>query len=137
MSRTQLDLLRSNARFWATPPDVMQRLAEQFGPFDCDPCPNPRPVGYDGLTAAWGSRNYVNPPYGNPGPFVRRALELAHTGAGSLLVLPVTWWTHVLVSAGAELHPLGRVKWLDLETGEPDRRPGVVGAFWIPPCLSR
>jgi hypothetical protein len=53
--------------YWLTPwtdPGFI-KLVEEFGPFDFDPCPYPRPEGFDGLTCEWGQRNYVNPPFGS------------------------------------------------------------------------
>lgn len=44
---------------WATPKEFYKTLNEEFG-FDFDPCPiNPT---FDGLSVAWGKRNYMNPP---------------------------------------------------------------------------
>ena len=51
--------------YWLTPPDLMAKLQAEFGPFDFDPCPYPKPEGFDGLTCEWGQRNYVNPPFGS------------------------------------------------------------------------
>jgi len=121
-------------KYWGTPPELYASLNERFGPFDCDPCPNPRPAGYDGLIAPWGDCNYVNPPFSNPGDFVRRALAERELGHESLLVLPITHWTNVLLTAGASLQPLGRVRFRELETGAPppgSHRPGLVGAFYL------
>lgn len=47
--------------YWLTPPDLYAKLDEEFH-FDFDPCPWPKPEGFDGLTCDWGQRNYVNPP---------------------------------------------------------------------------
>lgn len=51
--------------YWLTPPNLYDELNAEFGPFDFDPCPYPRPEGFDGLTCEWGRRNYVNPPFGS------------------------------------------------------------------------
>lgn len=51
--------------YWLTPPSVYAALSAEFGPFDFDPCPYPLPEGFDGLTCEWGTRNYVNPPFGS------------------------------------------------------------------------
>jgi hypothetical protein len=62
-------------RYWATPPDMMKELNDEFH-FDYDPCPHPRPEGYDGLEVEWGQRNYVNPPFvGGVMKWVRKGIE--------------------------------------------------------------
>ena len=43
-----------------TPPEFMAELDAEFH-FDFDPCPHPRPAGFDGLKVDWGRANYVNP----------------------------------------------------------------------------
>jgi hypothetical protein len=54
--------------YWLTPwqhPTFIE-LEREFGPFDFDPCPHPRPIGFDGLRCDWtGERIYVNPPFGS------------------------------------------------------------------------
>jgi hypothetical protein len=50
--------------YWLTPPELMNELNDEFA-FDFDPCPFPKPEGFDGLTCEWGSSNYVNPPFGS------------------------------------------------------------------------
>ena len=53
-----------------TPPEIYARLDSEFH-FDFDPCPYPKPGGFDGLTREWGQSNYCNPPFwhidGQPG----------------------------------------------------------------------
>lgn len=39
--------------YWLTPPKLMESLQLEFN-FNYDPCPYPRPDGYDGLKADWG-----------------------------------------------------------------------------------
>lgn len=50
--------------YWLTPPDLYAQLDAEFH-FDFDPCPFPRPPGFDGLKCEWGKSNYVNPPFGS------------------------------------------------------------------------
>ena len=50
--------------YWLTPPELYDELNAEFN-FDFDPCPYPKPEGFDGLTCEWGQRNYVNPPFGS------------------------------------------------------------------------
>ena len=50
--------------YWLIPPDLYNELNAEFN-FDFDPCPYPRPEGFDGLTCEWGKRNWVNPPSGS------------------------------------------------------------------------
>ena len=49
-------------RYWRVPPDVYAKLDAEFH-FTHDPCPHPRPEGYDALAAEWGAVNIVNPPF--------------------------------------------------------------------------
>jgi hypothetical protein len=43
--------------YWVTPPEMYAALDEEFH-FDFDPCPHPRPDGFDGLAVDWGV-NYL------------------------------------------------------------------------------
>lgn len=52
-------------KYWLTPPDLYAKLDQEFA-FDFDPCPYPRPEGYNSLVEEWGTSNYVNPPFSNP-----------------------------------------------------------------------
>lgn len=110
--------------FWATPPALLAALNEEFR-FDCDPCPNPRPEGYDGLTAPWGLSNYVNPPFtGGVRHWVNRAILEHCRGATVVMVLPMFQERSIcaMMDAGAELRWLGRVRWCDLQTGRPSEK---------------
>ena len=100
-------------------------LNREFG-FDFDPCPHPRPEGFDGLAIPWGQMNYVNPPFrrtdGNtdgPTAFVRKAIKEQAEGRSSVLLLPVQSYVNLLLEAGAELRSAGRTRFLDTETKEP------------------
>tara|TARA_Y100001973_G_scaffold96358_1_gene151007 strand:+ start:155 stop:556 length:402 start_codon:yes stop_codon:yes gene_type:complete len=121
-------------KYWGTPPELMERLNNEFG-FDYDPCPNPRPNDYDGLSASWGERNYVNP------PFVGGVMKWVHKGIAEhkknklvVFILPMFSTraiTH-LCEYGAEIRYAGRPQWLALDDNEPnpgrerDRQPCVL-----------
>lgn len=113
--------------YWLTPPDLLARLSDEFGPFDFDPCPYPLPHGFDGLTCEWGRRNYVNPPFGSimhqgkkkgPTAWVRKAIEEHRKGKTVVLVYPIDKWILMLLAElGAEVRNLGDVRWLATEDG--------------------
>lgn len=111
--------------------------------FDFDPCPNPLPAGFDGLTVPWGRMSYVNPPFrpadvenhdrkAGPTAFARKAIEESKQGRGSFLVLPLQNYALLLVEAGAQMVPMGRVKWHEVETGEPMPGPSPIMGFHLP-----
>ena len=120
-------------KYWLTPPHLYKMLHQQHS-FDFDPCPYPRPEGYDSLIIPWGQSNYVNPPFHRddgvsgkgPTAFVRKAIEEAKLGRASVLTLPAQLYITLLLEAGAELSSLGRVKWIHAETGEPCKSPSPI-----------
>lgn len=128
-------------RYWITPPEMFARLNAEFQ-FDCDPCPCPRPDGYDSLLLPWGRMNYVNPPFRpadgvdgkGPTAFVRKAIaENREHGRGSVLVIPTQSYVNLLLEAGAECRSMGRVPWLEASSGEPMPGPSPITAFILRP----
>ena len=122
-------------KYWLTPPDVYNSLNDEFS-FDFDPCPFPKPHGFDSLNSDWGMMNYVNPPFrkadgGGFGPtaWVRKAILEYEKGRGSVILIPVQSYVNLLLEAGAELRSMGRVKWLDTETKEPCKSPSPICCF--------
>jgi len=118
--------------YWLTPPDLYARLDAEHG-FTFDPAPYPVPEGFDGLTAEWGSSNYVNPPFGSimhdgrkkgPTAWVRKALEEHAKGKRVVLVYPVDKWVLMLIGAGAKISNLGDVRWLATEDGSEGKGTG-------------
>jgi hypothetical protein len=108
-------------RYWITPPELWEKLRAEFGPL-YDPCPHPRPEGYDGLKAEWGSANYVNPPFrkssdGGITDWVKKMIEEQKKGKTSLLMFPSYGWIHRLINAGAEVRSLGVIRWIAVENG--------------------
>ncbi len=138
----------TDPKYWLTPPEMYAELDDQYH-FDCDPCPNPLPEGFDGLRAPWGRMSYVNPPFRpadventtvkRPGPtaFARKAIEEYHQGRGSFLVLPLQNYALLLVEAGAEMVSMGRVRWREVETGEPMPGPSPIMGFHLPPGMKK
>lgn len=123
--------------YWLTPPDLYAQLNAEFGPFDFDPCPYPKPAGFDGLTCEWGSSSYVNPPFGSiihdgkkkgPTAWVRKAIEEHRKGKTVVLVFPIDKWVLMLVKEilgeQAEIRNLGDVKWLATEDGSAGKGTG-------------
>jgi hypothetical protein len=136
--------------YWLTPPELMAQLSAEFGPFDFDPCPFPKPADFDGLTCEWGERNYVNPPFGSimhmgkkkgPTAWVRKAIEEWQKGKLVVLVYPVDKWLLMLLKAilgeHGEVRNLGDVKWLATEDGSTGKGTGRHIACFVLRPLSR
>lgn len=119
--------------YWLTPPELYEELHAEFN-FDFDPCPFPKPEGFDGLTCEWGMSNYVNPPFGSimhqgpndkkpkkkgPTAWMRKAIEEAAKGKRVVIVYPVDKWVLMMMQAiGAKnVRNLGDVKWCATEDG--------------------
>jgi len=112
--------------YWLTPPQLLADLSAKHGPFDFDPCPFPKPEGFDGLTCEWGSSSYCNPPFGSimhegkkkgPTAWARKAIAEAAKGKRVTLVYPIDKWVLMLLAAGAKVTNLGDVRWLATEDG--------------------
>ena len=130
-------------RYWLTPPALWRKLDAEFH-FDYDPCPNPLPKGFNSLIMEWGQRNYVNPPFskddvmGGRGAtaFVRKAIEQQRKGKLSVIVLPVFDYVTRLLEAGAEIRPLGRVPFNDVDSRRPSPQPANIACFILRPAKS-
>ena len=112
---------------------MYRELDDEFH-FYFDPCPCPRPDGYDSLQVDWGTVNYVNPPFRRhdgvdgqaPTAFVRKAIQEQQKGKTSVLTLPVQSYVNLLLESRAELRSAGRVRWLEVETREPSPSPSPI-----------
>src|SRR5690606_26042089 len=103
---------RVKPRFWLTPPEFYASLNSEFN-FDFDPCPFPRPAGYNSLTLPWGRSNYINPPFlkcdaphGGPAAFVRKGID--EVGGGYLRLCPAGPMEHRSADASRCRNPLRR-----------------------------
>lgn len=91
--------------YWLTPPDIKAQLQAEFG-FDFDPCPFPRPDGFDGLICEWGASSYVNPPFNGPTAWVKKAIREYRQGKRVVFVFPIDKWVHMLLQERAEVRNL-------------------------------
>jgi hypothetical protein len=116
-----------------TPATTYEELADVLPPGGYV-CSYPRKEGYNALVEEWAAVNYCNPNFSkrrNPekiGPtdFARRAIEEQAKGNTTVLTLPVFSYIDMLMRAGAELRPLGRVPWLHVK----NRRTASVAAVY-------
>lgn len=118
--------------YWLTPPALMAALQLEFR-FDFDPCPYPKPEGFDGLTCEWGASSYVNPPFGSivhegkkkgMTAWVRKALAERAKGKRVVMVYPLDKWVLMLLEAGAKVRNLGDVRWHAIEDGSKGKGTG-------------
>ena len=124
---------------WGTPFDLWSEIREKFFPI-CeifDPCPNRSrilPGTYatklesDGLKMDWGKFAFVNPPFSDIGPWIKKA---SAAPTESVLIVPVRsdqpWW-HENVNRGAIVFIRGRVNYVSPIAGK------TAGASF-PSCL--
>jgi len=130
MPREGVGPSKDGKNYWLTPPELMGQLQAEFG-FDFDACPYPRPEGFDGLTIEWGSSTYVNPPFGGPTAWVRKAIAENQKGKRVVIVFPMYKWIHLLLEAGAKVRNLRDVKWCAIEDGKPGKGMGQHIACFI------
>jgi phage N-6-adenine-methyltransferase len=121
---------------WSTPLDEVSRLAAEFGPFDVDVCARAETAkaprfftkADDGLSQEWRGRVWLNPPYSDPAPWLRKAIRETAAGRADVVValLPAstdTGWFHDLVKHRAEVRfRRGRIKflgWMGTPIGSP------------------
>lgn len=110
---------------WSTPQKIIDELTREFGAFDLDPCcrvetakaPRYFTLAENGLLQKWDAKRiWLNPPYSNPSPWLRRAVQAARDGSLVLALLPVstcTGWFHDLVLPFAEIRYIrGRVRFI-------------------------
>lgn len=129
MTLTDLDTKPQTKRYWLSPPELYDPLNAEFH-FDFDPCPNPRPEGFDGLTCEWGQSSYFNPPFTGdakvpgkrklgPVAWIRKAVAERAKGKLSVGVLPM--YSNRAISMahdfGAEIRYAGKPRWIAIEDG--------------------
>lgn len=118
--------------YWIMPPEKLNELDREFN-FDFDPCPFPRPDGFDGLEVNWGKSNWVNPPFTGmakepgkrkigPMAWARKALAERDKGNASVLIFPIYQVRVIsfLEDHKAEIRYAGKIRWLAVEDGTPN-----------------
>ncbi len=114
-------LFSSASQHWATPKELYAELDEEFH-FNDDPCPlHPK---NDGLSRAWGSRTYLNPPYGTE---IAKWLFMAWAESlkGKLVVCLVPsrtdthWWHNYCMKADEIRFLRGRLKFGESKNSAP------------------
>lgn len=118
---------------WLMPPDKFKQLDDEFH-FTFDPCPCPKPEGYDSTVIEWGQSNFVNPPFHRengigPTAFMKKAIVENKKGKTVVLVAPTQSYVNLMLDAGAELRSMGRIRWLHKDTKEPCKDPSPITAF--------
>lgn len=139
---------RDGKHYWLTPPELYAALDAEFH-FDFDPCPFPKPEGFNGLTCEWGKSNYVNPPFGSVmdegkkkgiTAWIRKAIAESRKGKLVVLVYPLDKWVLMILEAilgdHAEIRNLRDVKWLATEDNSVGRGTGRhIACFILRPSL--
>jgi len=133
-------------RYWGSPQSVIDLATRLIGRFN-DMCPYPLPPGFDALAMdRWPApASYVNAPFSRSDElhgrsltdWARKAVE-QHKRFGTAIAMwaPVSTWVNVLLKAGAEVFPLGRLGYVDVDTGEPHPSPGESALFVLPNATS-
>ena len=84
---------------WATPKWVMELFKDYY-----DPCPLNNNWEVDGLKTEWKNKTYCNPPFSNPLPWVKKAIEENKKGKMIVIMLNVdmtTKWFRELLDNNA------------------------------------
>ncbi len=84
---------------WSSPTWILDLFKGYF-----DPCPLNHKI--NGLKINWKKKNYVNPPYSKPKPWIEKAIEENKKGKIVVMLLPVdttTKWFSLLINAKAHV----------------------------------
>jgi len=135
-------LFSSNSCEWETPPDLFEKLNEQYR-FTLDVCATPDNAKckryytqeQDGLRQKWTGHSFMNPPYGrNIKAWVKKAYESSLDGALVVCLLPArtdTSWWHDYCMRGNITFIKGRLKFSGSKSAAPF--PSAIVVFKMPP----
>lgn len=143
---------------WRTPPEVIDCIQSRFGGIQIDLCASDSgrvcdeylsidddfldDVNISICNVGVGSLCWINPPYSNPLPFVKQAINWSQSGyavAGILNNDPSTKWYVELEASAAIIMPIigGRIAFLD-DKGDPigsNNKPQLM--FYLAPFGSK
>lgn len=108
-------IFKSDSIFWNTPRALYKKLNNKFN-FNFDPCPSV--PSFDGLNVAWGSRNFVNPPYGKEiSKWIEKGYEEYLKNKLVVFLIPVRgdtkYWHDFILRANEIWFIRGRLKFND------------------------
>jgi len=131
---------------WYTPEPILAWAAKVLrGPIDTDPCWDPRsfvrPVldawtkQDDGLSRVWRGRCFVNPPYSNPAPWLRRCAMRQRESVALVKLDPSTaaWNRWIWPHARAVCFFGRRVHYARPGVGTSGAPPWPSAAIWFAP----
>ena len=72
---------------WKTPEALYVSLNDEFK-FNFDPCPLAEHVLVDGLSVAWGSSTFCNPPYSQIALWIKKGFDEAALGKNVVFLIP-------------------------------------------------
>ena len=127
---------KSKSDKWATPPEVYDKLHQEFQ-FTFDPCPITWKEGdADGLAIEWGDVTFCNPPYSKVGLWIRKAHEEWKKGKTVVMLINAITDTvafHEYIYGQAEIRFLrGRISFINADAPEkrqPNVKPSMVVVF--------
>ena len=114
-------LFSSASQHWATPRELYEELDKEFN-FNDDPCPL---HGEGGLDRRWGTRTFLNPPYGREiTKWLAQAVNESIWGSTIVCLVPsrtdTKWWHGLVMQYAKEIRFLrGRLKFGDSKNSAP------------------
>lgn len=133
----EIIVLKASDRYF-TPQLVLDKVAEQWGEIDLDPCADPDPAclvraelvydarrGEDGLVLPWRGKVFCNPPWSEPAPWALRAVQ--HVAASSehevIALVNATpgaaWWARYVWGRALVCFPTQRLRFGKPGGGKP------------------
>lgn len=130
---------------WGTDPEFFAYLERYFGSFDLDAAARPNNAktlefftpATDGLVQRWYGNVFVNPPYSNIEPWVKKALDETASGRADAvaMLLPANrteqaWWQDIVMQAATFVYFVrGRLKFVQQGKNNSAPFPSVVVRF--------